>query len=609
MPYAIRAQEGPTIDSLKCKLTTNNSIGRMNAMIDLSWEYQHVNLDSAIYYGKKALKVATNLNNKEGKAQSYSALGNVYFNTGLYEVSEDYNRKALKIDQQLGNKKSIAKDKVNLGNVLQKKGEYKEAATLYFDALNTFNQLRDSASMAVVYLNIGNNLGNREEYEKSPFYYEKALIIFLKQESTIMVGHTYIALGISKVQLRDYILASDYFNRALSIFDSLDYLSGKSSVLVNIGWMHEEQEDYLKAIELYKKGLKIDEQIGDFEGQMIGKVNLASCYLNLDDLETPERYFKSVIEMATSAGSKRLLAQGYKGMYELYKKRQNYKDALTYHEEHMKWSDSLHKDTQIQAIEELDIKYKFSQQENEIEILKKQQLVNEMESSRKSTIMVSTIGFSFLFIISAILFIQYRSTKEKETQIALEQKALRAQMNPHFIFNSLNSIQRLYVERDNDRANEFTADFAELMRRILDNSERSLISLKEELETLRLYVELEKVRFVHPLEFKVKFLSNLEVDQLMVPPLIIQPFVENAIWHGILPQKKAGKIEIRISKTNNKYISVSIYDSGVGWSNPNNMYDRESKGLKITEQRIGSKINVMLPDNGGTEVSFKIHIL
>ena len=126
----------------------------------------------------------------------------------------------------------------------------------------------------------------------------------------------------------------------------------------------------------------------------------------------------------------------------------------------------------------------------------------------------------------------------------LEMQALRAQMNPHFIFNSLNSINRFILQNNSEQASEYLIKFSKLVRLILQNAQDSLISLESELESLGLYLELEALRLENRFDYKITLAKDLDLFALKVPPLIVQPYAENAIWHGLTHKEEKGHLEI-----------------------------------------------------------------
>ena len=177
---------------------------------------------------------------------------------------------------------------------------------------------------------------------------------------------------------------------------------------------------------------------------------------------------------------------------------------------------------------------------------------------------------------------------EFKTKVAdTELKVLRAQMNPHFIFNSLNSIGSYIVNNDTSAANNYLIKFSKLMRQTLENSEKEEISLKEDLELLNTYLEIEKKRFLSEFNHKIMIDDTLDVENVLVPPMILQPFVENSIWHGISKSDKKGSIEIKVEQHESKII-YSVEDNGVGRlkSNEKKMLHKKSLGIKITKNRI-----------------------
>jgi ligand-binding sensor domain-containing protein len=224
---------------------------------------------------------------------------------------------------------------------------------------------------------------------------------------------------------------------------------------------------------------------------------------------------------------------------------------------------------------------------------------------------------------------------EKERQLAelsqkgaeLEMQALRAQMNPHFIFNSLNSINRFILQNNKAQASEYLTKFSKLVRMILQNSQASLITLESELEALELYLDLEALRFDHHFNYKITVAKDMDVDILKVPPLIIQPYAENAIWHGLMNKEEKGKLDIDISQTSD-HLLFKITDDGIGRKKAVELKSKsasthKSMGMQITASRIEMlqqkkqldtyiKItDLVLADGsaGGTEVIIKMPLM
>jgi LytS/YehU family sensor histidine kinase len=207
----------------------------------------------------------------------------------------------------------------------------------------------------------------------------------------------------------------------------------------------------------------------------------------------------------------------------------------------------------------------------------------------------------------------------------LEMEALRAQMNPHFIFNSLNSINMFILENNKLQASEYLSKFSRLIRLILQNSKEAFISLESELEALQLYLELESLRFDNKFEYKISVDEDIDTTTLKVPPLIIQPYAENAIWHGLMHKKEKGHLEIKLYQQD-EILFCKITDDGIGRKKAAELKSKssthKSMGIKITENRIammqlnGDNKSVEIKDlvyadgsAAGTEVVLRIPIV
>jgi LytS/YehU family sensor histidine kinase len=178
----------------------------------------------------------------------------------------------------------------------------------------------------------------------------------------------------------------------------------------------------------------------------------------------------------------------------------------------------------------------------------------------------------------------------REHTMSLEMKALRSQMNPHFIYNSLNSIRLFVMQNQNEDAEKYLVQFSRLMRLILDNSRQEWVSLQSELDLLRLYMELEQLRFDHKFDFYISVDEVLQAEQLFLPPMLIQPYVENAILHGIRHKTGKGHLMIRIS-SQNKQLLCEVEDDGVGRAKAAELKSKsvtthKSIGTQVTEERI-----------------------
>lgn len=223
----------------------------------------------------------------------------------------------------------------------------------------------------------------------------------------------------------------------------------------------------------------------------------------------------------------------------------------------------------------------------------------------------------------AVIVTKRQKNKEQEQLLLknkilmLEQRALQAMMNPHFVFNVMNSIQHYINTKDTNSANKILTGFAKLIRKNLEICTRSFISLEEELDYLELYLSLEKKRFGDKLVYNIQVSRDIDKEETLVPSMILQPYIENAIWHGIMPREEGGKVDILIELEENDHLLIKIIDDGIGINNSlkSKKGQHQSKGMDLTRERIhllnqieAHPIQLDIKQNGisGTFVSISI---
>ncbi|MEZ5038401.1 MAG: histidine kinase [Saprospiraceae bacterium] len=243
------------------------------------------------------------------------------------------------------------------------------------------------------------------------------------------------------------------------------------------------------------------------------------------------------------------------------------------------------------------------------------------KSKQRQIFIVSALIIFVLLILFGALFAQQRWRNVKAT-LDMRMKALRARMNPHFISNCLNAIDSLVNQNRNDEASKYLIDFDRLCRQILDNSNEELIPLREELDTLANFISLEKLRLDDNLTYYLKVDEHVNQDEVHIPSMLLQPFVENAIWHGIQKKQAPGILKVEIKQKEGKYLECMVEDDGIGREKArqmeeNSVLDRQSWGLSITEERIkalknisGSELDIIdLYDDKGEARGTRVHIL
>jgi hypothetical protein len=286
--------------------------------------------------------------------------------------------------------------------------------------------------------------------------------------------------------------------------------------------------------------------------------------------------------------------------------------------------DSIYRMNTRARIASYEIEEQQQQKENEIGQL-------QVQNTTQRNYYLLGGAFLLLLVLAGISLFRYKRKRDEELlksefkkQLAkAETVALRAQMNPHFIFNCLNSINSFVIDQDHEKASEYLIKFSKLIRLILDNSRSETISLDKELETLKLYILLESARFDNKFSWEYHIAEDMQTDSVMIPPMLLQPFVENAIWHGLMQKEGAGMITIEIRTENEEFLNISITDDGIGREKAAELKSKsashKSHGLKVTSQRIemmyrlnstGAHVNIFdLKDENGRASGTRVELI
>lgn len=408
----------------------------------------------------------------------------------------------------------------------------------------------------------------------------------------------YNSLGLAYVELNNSDSALIYLNKALAIKDEIKDSASMAMIYNNLGDAYIKKGNYDKASNNIQIALELSKKYFDDYNEVIAYSSLGKMFLTSNNTKAL-RYYNLAIAGALKYGINDVIIESYEELYKHFKKKHKYNKALEYYEKYMTLSDSIHGAESLLKIEDIETKYEVDKKDQEIELLQKEQEIKDIlhqskqeKSKSQLTMLMLALGLISLTAITIIIWYrnkqQVKINKLEKRSLKVETQMLRSQMNPHFIFNSLNSIQSFISERDTIDAERYLSKFAKLMRLILDNSRQSYILLEDEINTLNLYLELEQLRFDKRFDFEIN-INNIDDEFTLVPPMLAQPYVENAILHG-LASKTGGLITIDYKQIGNKII-CSIDDNGIGRKESeklkkNQIHKKSSLGIKVTQERI-----------------------
>lgn len=334
--------------------------------------------------------------------------------------------------------------------------------------------------------------------------------------------------------------------------------------------------------------------------------NLGNTYVEASE---PIKAIPFLVQSISLAEKDKDIVQKQKSVKELaraYEKMGRYDKALEVIKNYIHTMDSIQgiQDRNLEANAELNAE--FMKQEARIQKLIVSQKQKEADISRQRTIMWSLAGA--LGVFSLLTWLLVRNIRQKQkANMQIKLQSLRTQMNPHFIFNSLNSVNNFISKNDERSANRYLSDFSKLMRTVLKNSDQDFVTLDTEIQTLKIYLELEHFRFGEKFDYSLEVADDIDAEHVKVPPMLIQPYIENAIWHGLRYKDQKGLLEVKFY-TENEQLFCTVRDNGIGREKSAELKTQHQKsyqstGIQNTRERIellnkmhGTKLQISIFD-------------
>jgi len=595
-----------SLDALQLskKLNYSNGISNSYHVIGLI-DFNKSDYDKALENYMASLKIRKETGDKAGIASSYNNIGNVYWSQGIYDKAQEAHLLSLEIKKEIGDKKGLGDSYNNIGEIHRIQGNYAKAMEMLLIALKIREEINYKQGIAGSYNGIGNIYKEQGIYSKALENFLNSLNIKKEIGDKKGVAGSYNNMGLVYYNIADYAKSLEMHFAAQKIQEEIGDKSGIASAYLNIGNVYMVTKKTDLALENYFAGLKISEEIGSRRNIAAAYNGIANAYVAKLNYTQAAIWYKKQVDLSIKIRTMPLLLEAYLELSAISEKTNNYQDAFTYYRLYSRLNDSLFNEKSSKQIAEIQARYETEKKDKQINLLEKEKKIQELELSkqqeqtaRERVIRNTSIIVFILFIILGWTFYsRYRikeRTKQEQQNAELEMKALRSQMNPHFIFNSLASIQQFIYRQNPDLANDYLSRFSRLIRMIFDHSQKKSIPLSDDIEALKMYIELEQLRLDGKFEYNIQIEPYIEVDDITIPPLIVQPFVENAIWHGISQSDRKGLIEIFVKVNNDEKTSVLEYvirDNGIGRAQAeknNTKRDpaHQSQGMNITKERM-----------------------
>ncbi len=494
--------------------------------------------------------------------------------------------------------------------ILSNQKQYDQAETYALEAYNLCEKVGDKGRWEITSTTTGNVYFWKKNNEKAAFYYQKAYE--LAKDIGRNTGRTLNNLGIIASRSKQFDKAIGYYSDAIEQYKKSSANEMIAQTKINIADIYNEKGDFANAISYAQQGTEHILKNKTITGLTEGYEALITAYIRLGDLPKAldnQRKFttlkdslfnsskqKELLELQTKFATEKkdkeiqLLNQD-KLVVDLKLKQQNLdlinQKLLT--EKNAKTVDLLRQSKLLQEADlarttsELRIEKQIGENRNtqlslyQTELKLKQQQAEVQEKNNEilrglllALVMAGLLLWQFLRYRGRVEYEREAIEKLRADEVHLRQlqetelHALRSQMNPHFIFNCLNAVKSLVLKNENEAASQYITKFSKLVRMVLENSRSEWTSLEQELNILTLYLDIEQTRFNNSFQYWINIEGDVDTEGVKIPPMLIQPYVENAIWHGLMHKESGGNVTISIAQKNDNLLEINVLDDGVG---------------------------------------------
>ena len=527
----------------------------------------------------KDLKKSLEVNDEAQIAQNYERLANEFLNKSDNAKAEEYFKKAIISYTKLKLTDDVTRVTRSLAKVQESQKDYKSAIKSYEVA----GDISEDKSLEKINANDANRLRSVASPVAQVGYLNSNIELLKKEKKEEEVSAAYVQKAENSLKQKNKEVAIESYNQALA------YAKGKPAAIIKINneiaKVYASDNQFEKAIGINEKLLAEAKTKKDFNTQIKQLQSLSSLYFKKEEPNKAITALKEAFDLALQKGNSAEAKKSLISLTQYYNGKGNNKESLALYDQFLQNFEQL-----VQSDSTLIDTKAFQVSEDKIRQLEKEKSLKDELITKKNTFnyfLLGSIGLLlvlFLWIVKTLF-----SIKTKNKEIALQ--SLRREMNPHFIFNSLNSVNQFIAENKEREANKYLTSYSNLMRNTMENSNKDFITLDNELEQLKKYLELEHLRFQDKFDFKLSVDPELDAERTMVPNMIVQPHLENAIWHGLRYLDAKGLLKLQVQLTNGKVL-IRIDDNGIGLTKSeelktSNQKVHESRGMSNTKERIG----------------------
>ena len=582
------------------KKFSRSKIESFNALIDSAETYLKTDYKKSIQFATEAL--SERKSTKEN-SEVYEVFADIYLFWKQYDLAVTYYR--------------ISLQNINSNSVNLKLVEAYKLNKNYQESIETYTSIDKKElsnwELITLYEGLGDIYFLTKDYNTSISSYKKGLAVAEKhliKPKVTDLNSKIAQLYSTKGELQ---VAQGYFDQSLKLANTQNKRRGVEEK-IKVADFQNNINAYSEEIELRKEAL---DDIREIENDSIfnnesdltsqkQNYKIGTAYALQNDFEKAIPYLEKSIEEAENKEDLIVKKSATRKLSEVYREAGNFNKALATYQEYVELVDKDYSKKEQEILQAARFRKDIENKQNRILSLESDRALSESnyqlnieQARRQKLIIYSLIGGVLLLLITAFFMYKYIKQQRLANNL-LALKTLRSQMNPHFIFNALNSVNSFIASNDERTANKYLTDFSLLMRAVLENSEEDFISLEKEIELLQLYTKLEHFRFQDKFDYTITVDDTININDFVIPPMLLQPYIENAVWHGLRYKKTKGFLKIAITQNNADEICISITDDGIGRQKSKalkteHQQKQNSKGMGNIKKRV-SILNTMYKD-------------
>jgi len=574
----------------------------IDALLDSAELYKESNAIKAYDFIEQALEQIIQDNDKENEIRAYSILGDINLFSGQFDLSIENYLKSKNLAESINKSELSYNVRKNIGIAYKSISDYDKALYYFNLFLNQIPKKSNKDDIVFVKLQIAETYEFKGDVSLAEQTYLEILKIEQDRNNREGIIFAQDKLANLNLQQNNAAGAIQYYEESEKLAEKSDDKRSLSNTLRSKGRAYKKQNKPEEELVARQQSLDINEELEDIGAQNEDLLEIGKIYVEQNQEEKAIPVLQRSVSLSEQTQN---ISQKKEALYNLSKayERSDVNKALQTYKEYLQVNDSINSIRERELLSRLELASSLSRKQQRIDLLEKDKELNdktiellEQEKELKDqairiqrTIIVSLIIVLLILSISTVFILKSGRQKRIANQL-LALKSLRSQMNPHFIFNALNSVNNYIAKKDELSANRYLSDFAFLMRSVMENSKHDFIPLTDEIKIIELYIKLEHERFKEKFDYTFIIDEDINTESFLIPPMLIQPYIENAVWHGLRYKEEKGKLDVELKLLGN-LLEISIKDDGIGRKKSGelktkNQQQNNSTGLKNIENRL-----------------------